>query len=595
MASVMLRTPPETLIHTLSYLSWRELLSAQRISRAFQELIRSAVELQYIIELGADEFVRNDKDNANVLAQAHTGTGSGSSGLLTTQDKLTLLLNRRRSWRTLDFARNMSVRFPGPCFAHKLVADVFAKDGSGAYVDAKHFIAAWLPTRDDDHDGDLHTDAGGQQPLRMVRDDLPSRTWEFAMDPTQDLLAWLMSDESLNPMVHVRTLSSHETHPLAVTSPLVFPTAAGSVPGESLTEVLAGTLQIAGDIIGTVGECGGYYLRIWNWHTGVVLVAQSAKDVDFPTQCSLAFLSPRAYMIASWGDPGSLDLYEIRDSAASFDTTGPPAHVLSLRLPELRPHRKLDRTITHFSPYLTNPEALLSSFVKRQDARIQLVHLQYGNAPGPLTQYAYAPGPLTFTLHVKNEMLLDLMAQVREGRGVASHCQRILVPTPSAYARYATSGGAPDALPPIEMYQNVLAWEWWGPRYTRFLQQDDQLFQHSDVNGHRAAFCPGRPTDTKLCIFDFNVHPKRTDDPCNLGLDNGDEENRRWTYEVHTEETVLLEQDLFVAPVISSLPYAVSRRTDMSGYDKFLIDDQRLVGVKHSSGDAQCDIDVFTL
>ncbi|KAI0084541.1 hypothetical protein BDY19DRAFT_526740 [Irpex rosettiformis] len=69
------------------------------------------------------------------------------------------------------------------------------------------------------------------------------------------------------------------------------------------------------------------------------------------------------------------------------------------------------------------------------------------------------------------------------------------------------------------------------------------------------------------------------------------------TYEVRTEMSEIPHNNLFAEPVRSSLPYSVARLTGVTGYTGFMIDEQRLVGMKdNSSGSlAASDIDVFTL
>ncbi len=103
---------------------------------------------------------------------------------------------------------------------------------------------------------------------------------------------------------------------------------------------------------------------------------------------------------------------------------------------------------------------------------------------------------------------------------------------------------------------------------------------------------------TELCVYDFNVHPKRIDDPCNalthtVERQEDGECGREWTYELKTEETEIQNDDLFLWPVKSSLAYSVARLTGVSGYTGFMIDEQRLVGMKvgdpvHSAATFRC-------
>ena len=87
------------------------------------------------------------------------------------------------------------------------------------------------------------------------------------------------------------------------------------------------------------------------------------------------------------------------------------------------------------------------------------------------------------------------------------------------------------------------------------------------------------PREQELRIFDFNVHPKRVDDPCDVATDQSTERTP-WQYYHQYEETVLPQRDLFAHPVKSALPYAVSTLKGVWRYTGFMIDDQRLVGMK---------------
>jgi hypothetical protein len=131
-------------------------------------MIDSHTELQYIIELGVDGMVDCP------------GTP------LPAIDRLKALLDRRRAWMCLDWKERVSVGLPGACQAYELVGGVFVKTMSveGNVTGSKHFLGSWLPRRD----------APGYQ---LERKDVGLVTRDFAIDPSQDLIAFLVVDHDV--------------------------------------------------------------------------------------------------------------------------------------------------------------------------------------------------------------------------------------------------------------------------------------------------------------------------------------------------------------------------------------------------------------
>lgn len=142
------------LIQKLSYTS--------QVCQLFKLIIDSYLELQYKIELGADGMV------------------DGPPSSLGTAARMALLLDRRRGWGLLLWKQRFSVPMPGSCQAYELVAGVFAKttpigaDARGS----RHFLASCLPSS-------LHAGSAIERP------DVGLLTRDFAIDPTQDLVAFV--------------------------------------------------------------------------------------------------------------------------------------------------------------------------------------------------------------------------------------------------------------------------------------------------------------------------------------------------------------------------------------------------------------------
>lgn len=81
-----------------------------------------------------------------------------------------------------------------------------------------------------------------------------------------------------------------------------------------------------------------------------------------------------------------------------------------------------------------------------------------------------------------------------------------------------------------------------------------------------------------MTVMDFHVHPKRTHDPCEDVAHKAPD--YRWGYQVSAEPSTVAASDVFRQDVISRLPYAVSRRAGDLHYTGFMMDDQRIVGMK---------------
>lgn len=81
-----------------------------------------------------------------------------------------------------------------------------------------------------------------------------------------------------------------------------------------------------------------------------------------------------------------------------------------------------------------------------------------------------------------------------------------------------------------------------------------------------------------LCVFDFNVHPKRIDDP----VATTSNEDVHGKYEMVSRPSTVLAGDIFRQDVVTQLPYALSSRSGQFNYSGFMIDDERVVGMKVS-------------
>jgi hypothetical protein len=96
-----------------------------------------------------------------------------------TDEKLQLLLDRRKAWRRLEWKRKLQVPMFGSCRAYELVSGVFAKSTAiDSSSGSRQFVMARLPSSYDDG-------------ASIVRQDVGVASKDFIIDPTQDLIAYI--------------------------------------------------------------------------------------------------------------------------------------------------------------------------------------------------------------------------------------------------------------------------------------------------------------------------------------------------------------------------------------------------------------------
>ncbi|KAH8105215.1 hypothetical protein BXZ70DRAFT_904443 [Cristinia sonorae] len=554
----ILSLPPELLIEVLLYLPCRDLLRAGLACRQLRTIVKGSLELKYNIELAADDMI----------------DGPRGPGTLTTSQRYHQLLQRRQRWRTLDWTQQINVPVLGSCQAYELVGGMFAKSmghvGTGG---SRHLITTWLPS-------------STKAARSAVRDDLGVPTRDFAIDPSQDLIALVNVDDSPTPTttprrltsvssareessspspssipsnvrirVHLRTISTNAPHKAAAKAVLQTP-----VP----FQIGNCFIQIVHDVVGMFFWLHGPGLIIWNWRKGETLVACLPQDdrplghtpmiPQQPTITSelppgtwdFAFLSNRAYVLSTIGGRGSIEIYSIEDDDNGGERT---VHVASLMMPDLKGGVGMHHFTTHSPPLLGGDLTKDKPFATSQDNRVHLMSFHYGQQ-----------GP-RFHLFLKNSFLFSFVKN-------------------------------------YDGQRKTLRWDEWGPDNTRFLEHSIQFQWLRYVHGQRVVLpplpVPNHPNViSRLCVLDFNVHPKRIDDPCGAtpGRHGG------LTYEVFDEESFIPAGTIFENDVVSRLPYSVASKLGRFGYSGFLIDEERLIGMKLSMAFAEgdlSDIDVFT-
>ncbi|TFY77432.1 hypothetical protein EWM64_g6583 [Hericium alpestre] len=376
----------------LRYLDITEVLRCTLVSKAFSALIKQSLELQYKIELFADGMIDNP---ASVLSIAQ---------------RLQVLLDRRRAWERLDIRKSVKLSIHDDCLAYELVGGVFATVGDPSSdhtsLGNSQFIASWLPTASiDEH--------------RVVYRDMGIPVKDFAIDPTQDLLALVerhpdvfgqAMDGLAAPFhgdirIHLRSLSTNMPHGLARTPILRHPS--GIAVSESTT-------QIAHDVVGMFLSRPFAGLIIWNWKSGETLLHTSHAPQAIS---DFSFLSPRAYLLTAYDGDGSLEVFTFSNDEVNATAAH---HAATLRLPPLTVEAGIGRINTHTGPFTARiPRD--APFDVDSDTRIHVLTLFYVRPVGRMVR-----------------LIVD---------------HRVFLP----YINQHHDGGAPV----------VKAWKEWGPKHSR--------------------------------------------------------------------------------------------------------------------------------
>jgi hypothetical protein len=201
------------------------------------EIVKSSPDLQYTIELWADGMVR------------------GNSGVLTRAETLEVLYKRRRAWLKLRWTSQdvLKIESLATCRAYELVGSFFAQQQEGPY-----FLAISLSCIVNDRENAATACNPGISPQDFQ---------DFAIDPTQDLIAFLYVPTGGLAYLELRTISSQRPHPRAVHPFLTF--------SLERDPEMALTIQIVDDVIGMFFP-DPIGLVLFNWRTGFTITVGSS-------------------------------------------------------------------------------------------------------------------------------------------------------------------------------------------------------------------------------------------------------------------------------------------------------------------------------
>ncbi|KAH8111595.1 hypothetical protein DFH11DRAFT_1690281 [Phellopilus nigrolimitatus] len=545
--------PPEIVVTVFSNLDWRTLVRCSVVCRFWRQLIRETLALQYKIELGAN------------------GVDDGPAGGLSVTERMRLLLERRRAWRALDFKRCVPMSTPGECHAYELVGGVFAKAmnpqgvmGLVSNPGSRHLSLIKLPS-------------AGAEGESIVREDVGLLCRDFAMDPTQDLIALLEQPNSEAPSVsvHLRTISTNANHPLA----------SAPVLKHSLKAPFEGAeMQICDDVVAIfIRILNVPRLLIWQWTTGKLLVHElnclTCRFID-----DFSLISNRAFMMTSRSPQGAIRVHTFwapefddpinngRGSSSKDWKVGCTA----LLFPALQPNNHYAELSSHTAPFTAHiPKG--KPFAASEDARVHVMSVT--------TQPTQPP-------HSNSDSELGFPTVGHVASFIVVVRNRILLKYAERKCAMNTRGNTITEVP----------WEEWGPRNTRWLPERSTHAWLRYVHGARvvrALHSAWPSTRCRMQVLDFCVHPLRAgeDDRACEAADRA-EPDVACAHRLVVGPSLIRDRAVFKGGGVESrLPYReATMKTEVGPYSGFMIDEERVIGLSamaFANGDMK-QVDVFT-
>ncbi|KAJ7053806.1 hypothetical protein C8F01DRAFT_1166358 [Mycena amicta] len=301
---------PEILALVLTNLHPRDIISAQLVSRLWNDLVKNSADIQYIVELWRDGLTR------------------GNDGGLTSAECLARLYARREAWRNFKWSSKSPVQVQslGICRAYSLVGGVFALRGSSDEDSLDVLPLARFRDGADPNEAKTTTALG-----------IPTERFQgLALDPGQDLLVIPHILSASQGALDLRRLSAPDAaHPSAELEMIQFEWNS-TFDGAHLV-----AMQITHDVV-TLYLRDVSQLLIFDWRRGVLVLSllfDEDKEYRSLGVVDYHFLSPRSFILACRysGDGrfvghGSIQLYTLPEQ---LDSSALITHVASLDLPRV--------------------------------------------------------------------------------------------------------------------------------------------------------------------------------------------------------------------------------------------------------------------
>ncbi|KAF9482977.1 hypothetical protein BDN70DRAFT_929632 [Pholiota conissans] len=347
MALSLFELPLDLQNYILETLDVFSLVRCTRTCKTMYDIVKNSLLLNYTVQLHLDGF----KDAGSTINMPYS-------------DRLDHLLHRRRFWTSQHLSNPIAVHLEDGSWE--------VADGVIAGVDDLHQLklVQFPPLYD----------AMG----RTITRKLPGFPIErFAMDPTQDVIAFLENNEvSLGTIrIHIRAISNKEDHPCAHESCLQFILAPNPPDDVSINR---GHLQISGNSLllrcysGRHGPFGGVSqprILMWDWTSGDLVLDTFTSPNEILAQFdSFEMLDSTSFMTTLADDDGSINLFKfLQPCAADLRLV----HLAILRLPSMVSGTRFsDDLKLYCGPIEANPLPGLP-YVANKEYRLHLLKLEY--------------------------------------------------------------------------------------------------------------------------------------------------------------------------------------------------------------------------
>ena len=428
---------------------------------------------------------------------------------------LFLLRDRQHAWERLKWKQTTTVVVPHHCKAYDLVAGVFASS------DGQNLNIVGLPSN-------------GNEGYAMTRTpNFPIR--DFAIDPTEDVVAFLEESTQNLQRIHIRKISTNA--PLSI---LTF-----SVPPDN--DFLTLLLQFGWDLL-----CLHYASRIliWNWKKKSLIFDSSCQNLPYDIG-DFVFLSRDTFLVTST----SLHIYVFNPPSSAI-------LVATLELP-VTPHG--GQIGIHSGPLHGRPPSGIL-FTPASSERIQVLSVEYS---------LY----LQYTMFVHTSTLLHYVERYLKDGEIPE-----LVVHWDMWGRHGTRFIKHDG-PRV----------WLRSVHPSFLGLTDFFTLRRYVHGQRVIQKCDTASGTQIDVINFNYVPPSalSDPPTNpFPCKTGDNFSRN-TF-TRSTPTVLppnpspdpsgsggcLNDNPFCTEVATSLPCHISSVCLPIEFYACMIDDERIVGVE---------------
>lgn len=483
--SLLTSLSSEVINRVLSNLDWRTIIKCRLVCKFLRSAVDQCPAAQYAIELAVSSME------------------DGTQSHFTTASKLALLKEHNTCWDALKWGETRDIPLLQKDIIWNLCGGVFAQSGLPGALRLHQLPSQYRNVQ-----------------ATSWRIPLLNNTYDFTMDPAQDLLALVETPvliathnntkSHVRIRIHLRSIATGQVHPLVINSVRII---------DHILDMQCAwvdlSLQVSGDLIGVlfIAQFETPELTAWNWKTGELILTRSSCDI-----ATFTFLTSHLLLVGT----------VMNES----EVIQPQLFILDLSIPS-----KIKVTLTaDYTCIFGLPSFSLVvkpiKIVIRSDPSPEW-------KPNPRTQipFSVARGQRLFLITIcveekKKEVSYDLFAPA------------------DILLSYVT------ALPP-QTRQHIIDWDTWGPTGTRLLKSPPHsivwtgyVFGSKFVLVTPPKNTAGQPLQT-LQIWNFNqlVIKRATA----LGLEN---ENMHYV-----NDTTVVKDKVFAKTIRTSLPYSVTTRT----------------------------------